>query len=44
VWAAIGADGLVLFDRKTRIAHHWTHQGYGKLASALKMLKHRGAA
>ena len=23
VWAAIGADGLVLFDRKTRIAHHW---------------------
>ena len=26
VWAAIGADGLVLFDRKTRIAHHWAHR------------------
>ena len=44
VWAAIGAGGLVLFDRKTRIAHHWALPDHSKLASALKMLKHRGAA
>jgi hypothetical protein len=44
VWTAIGADGLVLFDRKTRIAHHWARRDHSKLASALKMLKHRGAA
>jgi hypothetical protein len=43
-WAAIGADGLVLFDRKTRIAHHWAHQDHSKLATALKLLKRRGAA
>ena len=44
VWATLGADGLVLFDRKTRIAHHWALPDHSKLASALKMLKHRGAA
>jgi hypothetical protein len=43
VWATLGADGLVLFDRKTRIAHHWTRRDHSKLASALKMLM-RGAA
>ena len=37
-------DGLVLFDRKTRIAHHWEHQDPSKLAAALKLLKPRGAA
>jgi hypothetical protein len=44
VWAAIGADGLVLFDRKTRIAHHWAHRDHSKLATALKLLKRRGTA
>jgi hypothetical protein len=44
VWAAIGAGGLVLFDRKTRIAHHWALPDHRKLATVLKMLKHRGAA
>ena len=44
VWASIGADGLVLFDRKTRITHHWAQQDHSKLATALKVLKHRGAA
>jgi hypothetical protein len=42
VWAAIGARGLVLFDRKTRIAHHWEHQDPSKLATALKLLKPLG--
>jgi hypothetical protein len=44
VWAAIGEDGLVLFDRKTRIAHHWAHQDHSKLATVPKLLKRRGAA
>ena len=44
VWAAIGADGLVLFDRKTRIAHHWALPDHSELALALKLLKPRGAA
>ena len=44
VWAAIGADGLVLFDRKTRIAHDWAQQDHSKPATALKVLKRRGAA
>ncbi len=42
VWAAIGAYGLVLFDRKTRIAHHYAHQDHSKRAAALKLLKPRG--
>ena len=44
VWAAIGADGLVLFDRKTRIAHHWALPDHSELAVALNLLKPRGAA
>jgi hypothetical protein len=44
VWAAIGADGLVLFDRKTRIAHHWALPDHSDLAMALNLLKPRGAA
>jgi hypothetical protein len=44
VWAAIGAGGLVLFDRKTRITHHWAHQDHSKLATAFNLLKPRGAA
>ena len=42
VWAAIGAYGLVLFDRRTRIAHHYAHQDHSKRAAALKLLKPRG--
>ena len=42
VWAAIGAYGLMLFDRRTRIAHHYTHQDASKRAAALKLLKPRG--
>jgi hypothetical protein len=41
---SIGAHGLVLFDRKTRIAHDWAQQDHSKLATALKVLKRRGAA
>jgi len=44
VWGSIGADGLVLFDRKTRIAHHWARRDHSKLAEALKALKRRRAA
>ena len=44
VWATLGADGLVLFDRTTRIAPPSAQPDHSKLASALKMLKHRGAA
>jgi predicted RNA-binding protein associated with RNAse of E/G family len=44
VWASIGVDGLVLFDRKTRIAHHWARPDHGGLAAALKALKRGGAA
>ena len=42
VWAGIGAYGLMLFDRRTRIAHHYTHQDASKRAAALKLLKPRG--
>jgi hypothetical protein len=42
--ASIGADGLVLFDRKTRIAHDGTQQDHSKLATTLKVLKRRGGA
>ena len=44
VWATLGADGLVLFDRKTRIAHHWALPDPSEFATALKALKRRGAA
>ena len=44
VWATIGADGLVLFDRKTRIAHHWALPDPSEFAALLKLLKSRGAA
>ena len=44
VWATLGADGLVLFDRKTRIANHWALPGPSEFATVLKLLKSRGAA
>jgi len=44
VWAGIGVDGLVLFDRKTRTAHHWALRDHSGLAAALKALKRRRTA
>jgi hypothetical protein len=43
VWAGIGVDGLVLFDRKTRTAHHWALRDHSGLALALKALMRRRA-
>ncbi len=43
VWASISSDGLMLFDRKTRIAHHWARLDHSKLAEALKALMRRRA-
>ena len=44
VWAGMGADGLVLFDRKTRTAHHWAPRDHSGLGAALKALKRRRTA
>jgi hypothetical protein len=44
VWATIGVDGLILYDHKTKIAHHWASRDPVDLAALVKALKRLGGA